>query len=330
MSYIRYLSIGLLFALPTQSMDNFGENNIISVNGMTIGGHSVFTNGNRSVTFTGGNGGITIINGVISGGGNSVITGDNSITVVNGSQNNHKKIHLVGSQEKKLFSDAIHTVCLPGALARVIIENRDNKNTCIECDQAISTSGLQIVVKNGCLEYSIPQNSSIEFLGTYNKPLFTIYAHLINNTLSARGSANVQINTPFVNSIEASGASNISSNDQVANTELQLLSVSGSSKINMPLVQTEQVNVDVSGESQINIQGTVKNQLLNLSGTSQYNASQFRSLIASVNVSGCSSATLCVDQMLNGHASGVSTVLYSGNAQNNVRTSGMSSCRKLN
>jgi hypothetical protein len=112
--------------------------------------------------------------------GKGVVKGDNRITVLSGSIHSRRSVGLSGIKKQIFLSEPIHTVLVPATLACVIPQSSD-KLAYIECYKTVDSEGVVLAIKNGTLDYFLPDDSSIEFIGT-NKPLFTVYAHLINKT----------------------------------------------------------------------------------------------------------------------------------------------------
>jgi hypothetical protein len=103
----------------------------------------------------------------------------------------------------------------------------------------------------------------------------------------------------------------------------------GASQIFIPQVHTKQFKATLCGASTITIdEGTVEDQIITIAGTSTYNAYNLISNTATVNVAGVSSAKMAVDTLLHGTVTGVSHVIYHGDAKNQVTVLGLSSCKK--
>jgi hypothetical protein len=109
----------------------------------------------------------------------------------------------------------------------------------------------------------------------------------------------VFVTAPDIESVEASGASNVSVTG-ITNSSLEI-DASGNSKVKVD-GETGEVNVDVSGSSAVD-------------------ANALRADIATVDSSGASRVNVFAAKRLTSSASGASTVMYSGNPANVEKSS---------
>jgi hypothetical protein len=85
--------------------------------------------------------------------------------------------------------------------------------------------------------------------------------------------------------------------------------------------------VTLSGASAATLAGTAQRQLLNVSGASQYDAAALSCRVATVDISGASSAVVRVSDRLEGQVSGVAVLEYYGNPV--VDVSGGATVRRI-
>ncbi len=252
----------------------------------------------------------------------------NSITVSNkGKYNTHvdKTIKLTGTKERIPLSEAVDTVSVPSYLAHVTMS--DTLDPYIECDTAVLSSNLKFTAEGGGLQPYIKENTSIKFKGTGGKPLCTIIARMLNDSLFVESSSTVKVDTQRAKHVSASGASTIHVDDIVSS--LKSVNMQGASNITIPYLDTDTFNATLSSLSTVTVQGRVDQQVVDVSDLSSYEALDLKSDVAKVNVSGASSARLWVNRMLSGWVMNASHVKYRGNAENNVQKGDVSSCKKI-
>jgi hypothetical protein len=125
--------------------------------------------------------------------------------------------------------------------------------------------------------------------------------------ISTKNSILVRITAPSIESLEVSGASNVSL-DNVSNENLQ---------------------IDSSGASKVSVAGTAANLIIDASGASKIDAENLHSENVAVDASGASGVKVSAANELKAEASGASNVAYAGNPKNLIKkTSGASSVRQ--
>lgn len=110
---------------------------------------------------------------------------------------------------------------------------------------------------------------------------------------------------------------------------LEDLDVSGASKASVSGVNSDKLTIDVSGASNVNIEGSAREIEVDLSGASSLMAKSLLSEVAEMDLSGASSAKINVTNSIRVDASGASSVRYLGDPQVQKDTSGASSIRRL-
>lgn len=137
--------------------------------------------------------------------------------------------------------------------------------------------------------------------------------------------ANVEVTAPALASIDLSGASEATLSGfgevSVARFDAQ---VSGASRLAGRLA-TDHLALDLSGASHADLEGFARTLTLELSGASRAGLRGLEAQVASVELSGASSASVLVRGEVRGEASGASDLVVHGGAVTSVDTSGASS-----
>jgi len=110
--------------------------------------------------------------------------------------------------------------------------------------------------------------------------------------------------------ISISGACKIISNDRFTSKSFTG-SFSGSANA-IVNVYTEQLNINLSGSSKVELIGSAKNATLRTSGSSKFNAENFTVGTANIRSSGSSNVTITATEALSVNSSGSSRVNYKG------------------
>jgi hypothetical protein len=95
--------------------------------------------------------------------------------------------------------------------------------------------------------------------------------------------------------------------------DLNRLNISGASKANVKNVRADNFELDLSGASKVNIEGEAATFIADMSGASNLDAENFKTVKATVEASGASKASVFVTDNLNAEASGASKIYYAGN-----------------
>lgn len=137
----------------------------------------------------------------------------------------------------------------------------------------------------------------------------------------------VYISNPSFDGFEVSGASSVTSENQISSTERISLHLGGASEGRLE-INAPKVIVEVSGASGANLRGRTKDLEASASGASRIRGYDLLTENAIVDANGASHIDIYASVKLEGEASGASGVSYRGNATNNVRTSGASNVGK--
>lgn len=135
-------------------------------------------------------------------------------------------------------------------------------------------------------------------------------------------SIKVYMNYKNLNSITASGGSDVFGENTIKTPKLAIRA-SGGSDISLDIL-ADDLEVEVSGGSDAKLKGKVKNMIIQTSGGSDVDAYGLISDYAKVTASGGSDANVYVNKGLEASASGGSDVNYKGNANLNKTSSSKS------
>jgi hypothetical protein len=135
----------------------------------------------------------------------------------------------------------------------------------------------------------------------------------------------VEVTVPALQSIELGGASSANltgfADSSVPRFDAE---VSGASRLDGQ-VATDLLSLALSGASRADLAGNTRALALELSGASEAGLRGLEAQVASVELSGASSASVLVRGEVRGEASGASELVVHGGAVTNVETSGASS-----
>ncbi len=111
--------------------------------------------------------------------------------------------------------------------------------------------------------------------------------------------------------------------------ETLLLSSTGLGKIQLESLQAELLNVRISGRSEIDIGGRVKEVNVGISGSGEFQAEELESQFASVSISGQGNANIWAEDLLDVNISGHGRVSYKGSPKISQRISGSGSINRV-
>ena len=123
-------------------------------------------------------------------------------------------------------------------------------------------------------------------------------------------------------SIEISGASSFSSDEEIKAEELDI-EVSGASKFEAN-INCQSLKTSVNGASSASIGGKAVNAEISVSGASKLSSENLNTDYADVDISGASKAEIICNKNITGEASGASKLSFGGAAKADVSTSGAS------
>ncbi len=153
----------------------------------------------------------------------------------------------------------------------------------------------------------------------------TLVINLSEDYFNIRTRPKVIIIMPELVSLKLSGAVDCRSG-HFGGEELYV-ELTGASKAIMDN-EFSQINIEMSGVSNLDLSGNTKTFRLDVSGTSHVNAQKLNMETAKVNLSGVSEGILGPSKTITGEISGASKLEYSGNPDIQVNSSGVSKVRK--
>lgn len=103
---------------------------------------------------------------------------------------------------------------------------------------------------------------------------------------------------------------------------LDWIELSGSVAVTAEAIDTELLEIIMSGACAVTSEGSASSQNIATSGSSNYKGENLESRIVNISVSGSSYILVRVDELLQGQASGSAVVEYIGNPTVNVTVSG--------
>jgi HSP20 family molecular chaperone IbpA len=116
---------------------------------------------------------------------------------------------------------------------------------------------------------------------------------------------------------------------RISAPDIENIEASGASRVSLAGVNNDELRVDTSGASKINISGETANLTIEVSGASSIDAENLKAENANVDASGASHVSVFAVNELKSDASGASKIVYSGSPKNiEKKSSGASSVRE--
>ncbi|MGB7209774.1 MAG: head GIN domain-containing protein [Pyrinomonadaceae bacterium] len=116
---------------------------------------------------------------------------------------------------------------------------------------------------------------------------------------------------------------------RISAPDIENIEASGASRVSLTNVKNDELRVDTSGASKINISGETVNLLIEVSGASSIDAENLKAENANVDACGASHVSVFATGELKSDASGASKIVYSGSPKNiEKKSSGASSVRE--
>jgi hypothetical protein len=116
---------------------------------------------------------------------------------------------------------------------------------------------------------------------------------------------------------------------RISAPDIENIEASGASRVSLANVKNDELRVDTSGASKINISGETANLTIEVSGASSIDAENLKAENANVDASGASHVSVFAVNELKSDASGASKIVYSGSPKNiEKKSSGASSVRE--
>jgi len=128
--------------------------------------------------------------------------------------------------------------------------------------------------------------------------------------------------------IEASGACNIISDNLISGNQELIIDASGSTNINIQ-VTLPKLSTHVSGSGEVTLKGTAREFAGSISGSGAIRGFELVTDNTELDLSGAADAQITANQKLDVEVSGSGDVEYKGNASVNQRISGAGSVKKV-
>ncbi len=149
-----------------------------------------------------------------------------------------------------------------------------------------------------------------------------------NTSLNTTGEVKVYVSAPLFKSLHASGACNISSQNQLTSEQELDIDLSGSCDADIS-VKAPKVTVGMSGASSAKLKGQTKDLDIDGSGSSDVKAFELLAENVHVGISGAGEAEIYASVKLDVNGSGSSDVRYKGAATVTSDISGAGSVKKV-
>lgn len=206
-------------------------------------------------------------------------------------------------------------------------EEEDRTYGLTNFDRLDMGSAFRITVEEGA-NFSIEARGNsrdLDDLDIYTRN-GTLYAKYRNSLRNRRYDMNLTITMPTLRGVDFSGASRSEVTGFRGLRELDI-KLSGASRCTIDLSATR-TNIDLSGASDLDMQGASGFLYGDLSGASKIEAFDFEVDEAELDLSGASTARVKVSKRLDVKASGASSVRYRGAPELKSRLSGSSTLRQ--
>lgn len=116
---------------------------------------------------------------------------------------------------------------------------------------------------------------------------------------------------------------------KIAAADVQALDVSGACDVNAKNIKTDRFEINLSGASDVKVQGETTSLKIDSSGASKIDAEKLTARSVNVSTSGAGTTRVFASEELTADASGASTIIYSGEPKVvNKKDSGASSITK--
>lgn len=148
-----------------------------------------------------------------------------------------------------------------------------------------------------------------------------------NSNLSGSKGIKVYVSSPVFTGLEASGASEITS-ENILSSESLVIDLTGASEANVN-VKSPKVSAEASGASKIVLKGQTKDLLIKGTGASHAHCFELSAENVDVDVAGASSAEIFASVKIIADASGASHVKYKGVASHSGTASGAGGISKV-
>lgn len=146
-------------------------------------------------------------------------------------------------------------------------------------------------------------------------------------SLDATDAIKISVSLSLLKSIEAGGASVITTTNKFLQEDKMVIDLSGASKATVQ-IRTPEVMLKTNGASTLNISGECRDMKASAKGACTINAFDLKSETSDVKASGTSSVSIFSSIQLTASASGASNIIYKGNPAIKKDASGASEITK--
>lgn len=138
----------------------------------------------------------------------------------------------------------------------------------------------------------------------------------------------IYVSSPLFKKLDASGACDIYSENQVTSSESLSIDLSGSSKAELD-VKLPKISSDISGACTIQLKGETKDFEVDGSGSTDVKCFDLMAENVKISITGAGDAEVYASTKLDVSVSGAAEVKYKGNASVNQKISGAGSVKKV-
>ena len=231
------------------------------------------------------------------------------------------QVRKVGAFTKVYVSSAISLYLSQGKEQAVAVSAEDDKYTA-KIRTEVHDGELRIYVENGVW------NS----WNWGNRKLRAYVTVTSLGGIDASGASTVKISDPLVVednfSLQLSGASNLKADGGITGNKMDF-QIDGASEFKQTTIKGGEISFNLSGASQVNVDGTSTGLSIEVSGASDFKGYGFQTENCRAEASGASSIDITVNKKLDAQASGASSIGYKGDGViTNLDVSGASNVKK--
>ena len=189
------------------------------------------------------------------------------------------------------------------------------------------SGGYEVLINQGSeerLELEVDENL-LEYIETETRKN-TLYISS-KKQIGSASSLKLYITVVDVEDIDVSGAIELKNKGTYKTANLEI-DISGAADIDLD-VDVENLNMDISGASETTLSGNARNFEIEISGAGELQAKKLKTRNTTIDISGAGSAIVNVKKTLNVSVSGSGSVKYKGSPKIKKDISGAGSIEKL-
>ena len=203
----------------------------------------------------------------------------------------------------------------------------------------INEHGFQHIEVSSAIKVYVKQDSTqsvkvetdenlLEYVEVYLDRTTLIIRQKKGYNLKPTKSIKVYVSGPSFRRFEASGACDIYSENKLSGSDEVYIDLSGASNVNME-INASKISLDLSGASEVNLKGEAKDFTIQGSGASEIKCFDLMTENTSIDLSGASNAEVFASVKLDVEVSGAGSIKYKGNATVTKDISGAGSVKKV-